>query len=125
MSAPERPGHALSDVPDRGAAGELGNTVEGYLLWQARIAEAEQRAQEFARPLEWLTTSQRAEIECHYVADSLRRARRDLERLAARSLSLRAEYEHRYQQLRRRCLGLVLAVGAVFLTTVATVLSVL
>lgn len=124
MSAPERPRHALSGRPER-AAGELGNTVEGYLLWQARVAEAERRAQEFVQPMEWLTTSQRAEIEGHYVADSLRRARRDLERLAARSLSLRAEYEHRYQQLRRRCMGLALTVGAAFLTTVATVLSVL
>ncbi|MFD9435953.1 cytochrome C oxidase subunit I [Streptomyces sp. NPDC060002] len=112
----------MSGLPERGVAGELGNTVEGYLLWQARVTEAEQRAREFVRPMEWLTTSQRAEIECHYVADSLRRARRDLERIAARSLSLRTEYEHRYQQLRRRCLGLALTVCAI-LTTVATLLS--
>ncbi|MDQ0585396.1 cytochrome C oxidase subunit I [Streptomyces rishiriensis] len=112
----------MSGPPKRGTASELGNTVEGYLLWQARIAEAEQRARDFVRPMEWLTTSQRTEIESHYVADSLQRARQDLERVAARSLSLRAEYEHRYQQLRRRCLGLTLTVCAV-LTTVAIVLS--
>ncbi|WP_234437116.1 cytochrome C oxidase subunit I [Streptomyces maremycinicus] len=115
----------MSGLPERGAAGELGNMVEGYLLWQARVAEAEQRAQEFVRPMEWLTTSQRAEIECHYVADSLRRTRRDLERIAARSRSLRTEYEHRYQQLRRRCLGLALTANAVLLTAMATLLSVL
>ncbi|MFE3416096.1 cytochrome C oxidase subunit I [Streptomyces mirabilis] len=114
----------MSGLPKRGADGELGNAVEGYLLWQARIAEAERCAQMFVRPMEWLTTSQRTEIERHYVADSLRCARRDLERIAARSVSLRAEYEHRYQQLRRRCLALTLTVCAV-LTTVATLLSAL
>ncbi|MFK0024691.1 cytochrome C oxidase subunit I [Streptomyces sp. NPDC090798] len=114
----------MNGLPKRRADGELGNTVEGYLLWQARIAEAERRAQMFVRPMEWLTTSQRTEIERHYVADSLQRARRDLERIAARSLSLRVEYERRYQQLRRRCLALTLTVCAV-LTTVATLLSAL
>ncbi|OQR63487.1 cytochrome C oxidase subunit I [Streptomyces maremycinicus] len=115
----------MNGRPERAAAGELANTVEGYLLWQARVAEAEQRAQEFVRPMEWLTTSQRAEVEGHYVADSLCRARRDLERIAARSRSLRAEYEHRYQRLRRRCLGLALTAHALLLTTMATLLSVL
>ncbi|MCK7622827.1 cytochrome C oxidase subunit I [Streptomyces sp. RS10V-4] len=90
----------------------LGNEVEGYLLWQARVREAEQRAEEFVRPLEWLTTSQRVEIEQRYVEDSLRRARRDLERIAARCRSLRAEYEARYRQLRHRCLALTLATCA-------------
>ena len=87
----------------------LADEAEGYLLWQARIAEAERRADEFLRPLEWLTTAQRTEIEQRYVADSLRRARQDLERIAARCVSLRAEYEHRYQKLRRRCVGLTVA----------------
>jgi hypothetical protein len=91
---------------------DLANEVEGYLLWQARVAEAEQRAQEFVRPMEWLTTAQRAEVEQQYIADSLRRARQDLERIAARCVSLRAEYENRYRRLRRRCVGLTLAVCA-------------
>jgi hypothetical protein len=104
--------------------GDLGNEVEGYLLWQARIAEAERRAREFADTLDWLTTAQREEIERRYAADSLRRARADLERVAARCVSLRAEYEHRYEVLRRRCVGVVLAVCAGF-TTVATLLLVL
>ncbi|MGM0350683.1 cytochrome C oxidase subunit I [Streptomyces sp. Adlamb9] len=92
--------------------GELSNEVEGYLLWQARIAEAEQRAQEFVRPMDWLTTAQRAEIEQSYVEDALRRARKDLERIAARCTSLRAEYENRYRELRRRCVGWTLGVCA-------------
>ncbi|MFH9672551.1 cytochrome C oxidase subunit I [Streptomyces sp. NPDC017405] len=104
----------MSGLPQRdtGAGGDLGNEVEGYLLWQARIAEAEQRAREFTGPLDWLTTAQREEIERCYVTDSLRRARGDLERIAARCVSLRAEYEQRYAALRRRCVAVTLAVCA-------------
>ncbi|KUN10627.1 cytochrome C oxidase subunit I [Streptomyces yokosukanensis] len=96
----------------RGAEGALGDEVEGYLLWQARIAEAEQRAREFVAPMEWLTSAQREDVERRYVADSLRRARADLERIAARCGSLRVEYESRYRLLRRRCVGTALAVCA-------------
>ncbi|GGV02948.1 hypothetical protein GCM10010260_44850 [Streptomyces filipinensis] len=114
----------MTGTPRRGADGALADEVEGYLLWQARIAEAEQRAREFAGPLEWLTTGQREEIERRYVADSLQRARADLERIAARCASLRTEYEHRYQELRRRCVGVALAVCA-GCTAVAALLLVL
>ena len=100
----------MNGTPGHGSDGALANEVEGYLLWQARIAEAERRAREFTGPLDWLTTGQREEIEHRYVADSLARARADLERIAARCMSLRAEYEHRYDELRRRCLALTLAV---------------
>ncbi|MFG2309428.1 cytochrome C oxidase subunit I [Streptomyces sp. NPDC048566] len=109
----------MSDLPRRESAASIGNQVEGYLLWSATVAEAERRAEEFLRPLDWLTTSQRAEIEQCYVADNLRRARQDLERVAARSRSLRAEYENRYRSLRRRCLGVTLAVWAALTTAVA------
>ncbi|WP_030738553.1 hypothetical protein [Streptomyces sp. NRRL S-31] len=104
----------MSGLPKQGteAGGDLGNEVEGYLLWQARIAEAERRAREFADTLDWLTTAQREEVERRHTADGLRRARADLERVAARCVSLRAEYERRYQVLRRRCLAVVLAVCA-------------
>jgi hypothetical protein len=114
----------VNGPPQRRADGALANEVEGYLLWQARIAEAEQRAREFTGPLEWLTSGQREEIERRYVADSLQRARADLERVAARCVSLRAEYEQRYQELRRRCVGVVLAVCA-GCTALAAVLLVL
>ncbi|MFF4755676.1 cytochrome C oxidase subunit I [Streptomyces sp. NPDC002514] len=114
----------MSELAPRGTDGELSNQVEGYLLWQARIAEAERRAREFVRPMDWLTTAQRAQIEQRHVSDSLQRARQDLERVAARCASLRAEYESRYRRLRRRCLGLTLTVCAA-LATLAALLSVL
>ncbi|MFJ8787779.1 cytochrome C oxidase subunit I [Streptomyces sp. NPDC102462] len=104
----------MSELARQGSDGKFANEVEGYLLWQARIAEARQRAHEFVRPMEWLTTAQRTEIEQHYVTDNLRRAKSDLERVADRCRSLRAEYEHRYRTLRRRCVGSALAVCAAF-----------
>jgi hypothetical protein len=87
----------------------LADQVEGYLLWQARIAEAETRARAFTAPLQWLTTTQRAEIEEHYVRDCLARAKSDLQRVADRCRELRGEYEARYRQLRARCLALLIA----------------
>lgn len=115
----------MSGPPRPGTGGDLGNEVEGYLLWQARIAEAEQRAREFTGHLEWLTTAQREDVERRYVSDSLQRARTDLERVAARCVSLRAEYEQRYRVLRRRCVATLLAVCAGFTTVVATLLLIL
>ncbi|MFD9391689.1 cytochrome C oxidase subunit I [Streptomyces sp. NPDC060000] len=103
----------MSEMPWQGAVGaRLGNEAEGYLLWQATIAVAEERAREFVRPMDWLTASQRVEIEGHYVTDSLNRARQDLERIAARCVSLRGEYELRYRKLRLRCVAWALAVCA-------------
>ncbi|WP_329375622.1 cytochrome C oxidase subunit I [Streptomyces sp. NBC_01483] len=105
----------MSDLSKQKAEGVgLGNQVEGYLLWQATVTVAEQRAREFVRPMEWLTTAQRTEIEQQYVSDSLHHAQKDLERIAARCLSLRGEYERRYRRLRLRCVGWALAACAGF-----------
>ncbi|MER6982586.1 cytochrome C oxidase subunit I [Streptomyces carpinensis] len=100
------------------------NQVEGYLLWQARVAEAEERARAFTEPLEWLTTAQREEIEQHYVRDCLVRARADLQRVADRCRALREEYEERYSQLRARCVASVIAAVAVLAAAVLLALAV-
>ncbi|MDX3115931.1 cytochrome C oxidase subunit I [Streptomyces scabiei] len=104
-------------------AGGLGDQVEGYLLWQATIAVAEERAQAFVEPMEWLTTSQRADVEQRYVADSLHHAQRDLERIAARCRSLRGEYERRYRELRLLCVGWAVAVSTCLASVTAATLS--
>ncbi|MFI2645390.1 cytochrome C oxidase subunit I [Streptomyces sp. NPDC018610] len=98
---------------DSGQPGDVVNQVEGYLLWQARVAEAQERARAFTEPLEWLTTAQREEIEEHYVRDCLNRARADLQRVADRCRALRGEYEERYRHLRARCLAFLVAALAV------------
>ncbi|MFJ2730211.1 cytochrome C oxidase subunit I [Streptomyces collinus] len=121
---PSEPGPEKAGPPHPNAGEVLSNQVEGYLLWQARITESEQRAREFTAPLDWLTTSQRVAIEQAYTADSLRRARTDLEHIAGRCIQIRAEYEHRYRQLRRRCLAWTLGIGTA-LTTVTTALALL
>ncbi|AOR37215.1 cytochrome C oxidase subunit I [Streptomyces fodineus] len=109
-------------MPRRGPDGALANEVEGYLLWQARIAEAEQRARAFVAPMDWLTTAQREEIERRYVTDTLHRARADLERIASRCASLRTEYERRYNTLRVRCVAVTLAVCAGWMAVAALLL---
>ncbi|MFG2795039.1 cytochrome C oxidase subunit I [Streptomyces sp. NPDC048419] len=86
----------------------LVNQVEGYLLLQARSAEAAQRARAFTEPLHWLTTSQREEIQRHYTLDCLTRTRADLQQLANRAQALRNEYEARYRRLRARCGALLI-----------------
>ncbi|MFI9547649.1 cytochrome C oxidase subunit I [Streptomyces sp. NPDC052016] len=111
----------MSDPSHREATNvDLGNEVEGYLLWQAKIMEAERRAREFVAPMEWTTTAQREEIEQRYVADSLTRARGDLEKVAARCVSLRGEYERRYRTLRLRCVAWTLATNAGFVAVAAS-----
>jgi hypothetical protein len=103
-------------------AADLVNQVEGYLLWQARVAEAEQRARAFTEPLQWLTTAQREEIEQHYVRECLLRARADLQRVAERCRALRAEYEERYRQLRARCFTVLFTVLALLAAAAVVVL---
>ncbi|MFJ4894952.1 cytochrome C oxidase subunit I [Streptomyces sp. NPDC088788] len=107
FSDPEPP-----ETSKQADATDLSHAVEGYLLWNAQISEAEGRAREFTDRLDWLTTSQRAEIEEHYIADRLKRARGDLERVAGRCTSLRAEYEQRYQKLRVHCVAWAAALYA-------------
>ncbi|MFB7502802.1 cytochrome C oxidase subunit I [Streptomyces broussonetiae] len=114
----------MSGPPRQEADNTLADEAAGYLLWQARVAEAERRAREFTGPLDWLTSAQREEIERRHISDGLARARADLERIAARCASLRAEYEHRYRELKRRCLAVTLVVCA-GCTAVATLLFLL
>ncbi|MFF1546081.1 cytochrome C oxidase subunit I [Streptomyces sp. NPDC058291] len=115
----------MSEVAKQGSAqaGGLGDQVEGYLLWQATIAVAEARAETFVETMEWLTTSQRADVRQRYVADSLHHAQRDLERIAARCRSLRGEYERRYRELRLRCVGWAVAAGTCLASVTAAALS--
>ncbi|MEU6404344.1 cytochrome C oxidase subunit I [Streptomyces sp. NPDC046985] len=117
----------MTDAPGRTggepvSAAHVVNQVEGYLLWQSRVAEAEERARSFTEPLQWLTTAQREEIEQHYVRDCLGRARADLQRVADRCRALRGEYEQRYRRLRAHCVALVIAAAAVL--TAAALLAV-
>ncbi|WP_406728978.1 hypothetical protein WJ438_36505 [Streptomyces sp. GD-15H] len=93
------------------------NQLEGYLLWAAELEDARQRAGRFTEQLPWLTTAQREDVEHLYTADRIASSRASLVRICDRAAELRGEYEHRYQQLRMRCVaaavvGVVSGVGA-------------
>lgn len=79
--------------------------LEGYLLWNAELAEARSRAGSFADRLPWLTAAQREEVEQAYTADRLALSRSTLSRIADRAAQLRTEYEARYRQLKLRCVA--------------------
>ncbi|MFI9046250.1 hypothetical protein [Streptomyces sp. NPDC053427] len=102
------------------------NEIEGYLLWEAEKERARTRADAFCAGLPWLTDTQRREVERRYCQDQHGATQAYLERIAARSASLRAEYDGAYRALRRRlivaCLSgsvavaILVALGAVGLT---------
>lgn len=98
----------------------IGDEVEGYLLWRARVDEAGRRAREFVQVMDWLTAWQRMEIEQHYMSDNLQKSKDELERIAARCSALQDEYEGRYARLKRRCVGLALGFCVVAGTSVST-----
>jgi hypothetical protein len=99
--------------PDKESARGLAQ-VEGYLLWNAEVAEARRQARHFADALPWLTTAQREDVERVYVTDRMAVSRETLTRIAGRAVELRGEYTARYDRLRSRCVALsVLSVATV------------
>lgn len=95
--------------------------IEGYLLAQSRVREAEQEAEAFAGRLPWLTGAQREEIVRIYTQDRIALSRRVLEALVARAQELRSEYEARYADLRRRlvCASVAALAGSAALCLIA------
>ncbi|MFF5896763.1 hypothetical protein ACFY8O_12645 [Streptomyces argenteolus] len=97
--------------------------VEGYLLWNAEVAEARRHARLFTDAMPWLTTAQREEVERVYVTDRVALSKEMLTRIAARAVELREEYSARYDRLRARCVAVsVLTVGALCGTCAALTL---
>ncbi|MFF4605225.1 hypothetical protein ACFY12_21140 [Streptomyces sp. NPDC001339] len=85
------------------------NEIEGYLLWEGEKDRARNRADAFCAGLPWLTDTQRQEVASRYCRDQRNASREFLERIAARSVTLRAEYEGVYLALRRRLITAFLA----------------
>ncbi|MGI5441024.1 cytochrome C oxidase subunit I [Streptomyces shenzhenensis] len=98
------------------------NQVEGYLLWQTRVQDAKCLARAFTEAFDWLTTSQRVEIERRYIGDRLQCEEQDLRRIVQRAADLRSEYEQRYRRLRLRCTAVT--VSAVTAAVAALVVAV-
>ncbi|WP_262009089.1 hypothetical protein [Streptomyces sp. FIT100] len=93
--------------PDDRIQGGL-NQLDGYLYWQAELAEARREATAFCDRLSWLTTGERRDLEEEYARARVDMAKAATRRIAGRCIELRAEYEARYQRLRRRTLALTL-----------------
>ncbi|MFB7635994.1 hypothetical protein ACFC0M_34315 [Streptomyces sp. NPDC056149] len=87
------------------------NEIEGFLLWEAERERARTRAAEFCARLPWLTTAQREDVAAHYCREQHETTRSYLERVAARSAALRAEYEVAYRTVRRRMVVALLGIG--------------
>ena len=83
--------------------------LEGYLLCQSEISGARAEAEAFAGRLPWLTEAQREEVIRLYAEERLELSRRLLRRIVDRCGELRGEYTARYEELRRRLLGLCAA----------------
>jgi hypothetical protein len=93
------------------------NELEGYLLWQAETASAQEQADAFANRLPWLTGEQRAVVVREYAADRLEVSRAVVRRIAGRARELQAEYCARYRTLRMRLVALlVMAVLAAWVS---------
>ncbi|TJZ55548.1 hypothetical protein FCH28_09385 [Streptomyces piniterrae] len=110
-------------ITEQNRMDEAINEIEGYLLWEAETGRARTRADAFCSRLPWLTDTQRGEVELHYCQDQRETSRAYLERVAARSAALRAEYEAVYRALRRRLVTVCLSgtVAVAIFVAVATV----
>ncbi|MFD7408818.1 hypothetical protein ACFV7R_40650 [Streptomyces sp. NPDC059866] len=101
--------------PDDHVRGGL-RRLDGYLYWQAQLAEARREATAFCDRLPWLTTDERRALEEEYARAHMDMTKAALRRIADRCIELRAEYEARYQHLRRRTVALTLGATSCILT---------
>ncbi|MGY0017600.1 hypothetical protein [Streptomyces sp. cg35] len=95
--------------------------IEGYLMVEAARSEGRSAARRFVERMPWLTESQAADVQRAYLEAYLGEQRELWRRSAERARELRAEYEGRYQVLRRRFVGAALVVGVVVMCGVLVV----
>lgn len=112
---------AMDDRPRPAAETDLLiQEIEGHLLVESARAESRAAAARFGDRLDWLTRAQREEVERVYADDHLALTRATWRHTARRCRELRAEYENRYRELRRRTLaGGLLAVACALGTALA------
>jgi hypothetical protein len=104
-------------------AGALIAELEGHLLVEATLAEGRLEAGRFGRRFEWLTDSQREEVEERFAREYVSLVRLCWERTALRAGELRGEYEAAYRVLRRRLLATFLSGTAVLLSAAVLIVS--
>ncbi|MFD7712578.1 hypothetical protein [Streptomyces sp. NPDC059786] len=119
------PGGAQRPPNPRETAAGLAD-LQGYLMAQATVREAQVRATAFADALPWLTTAEREDVVRRYADDDIARTRAAWQSVAHRADELRGEYTDRYDQLRRRLLrrhALALLLTATVLVAAGTLLG--
>ncbi|MER6535870.1 hypothetical protein ACWDE0_06255 [Streptomyces sp. 900105755] len=97
--------------------------VEGHLLLAATRQEGRRAAARLVARVDWLTDTQRADVERHFEAEYTELARRSWQHTAHRAEQLRHEYEARYRSLRQRLLGYFLPACALLTAAVLLTLS--
>ncbi|MEU6894750.1 hypothetical protein ABZ934_23630 [Streptomyces sp. NPDC046557] len=96
--------------------------LEGYLMSQAALHEADEAGESFAQALSWLGPDEQHVIAERFAQHHLRLKRQILTAVVTRAEELKAEYSLRYAVLRRRLVGLTIAAFA-FLATVVALLT--
>jgi hypothetical protein len=101
------------------------NDLEGHLLWAAEIAGAHGAGEQFASQFDWATTDERDDLARVYAEQRLRDSHQLIERTADRARCLRAQYEHRWQQVQSRLVLIVLLtlVAIIFVATLLCALN--
>lgn len=96
--------------------------LEGYLMSEAALREAREEANAFAQRLTWLGPGEQHEIAGLLAEHHLKGKREMLAAVVVRSEQLKAEYEARYEQLRRRlvCATVTSVAGTVAVLTALT-----
>ncbi|MET9324270.1 hypothetical protein ABZX75_29520 [Streptomyces sp. NPDC003038] len=87
--------------------------LEGYLMSQAALHEADHEGQAFASGLSWLGSHEQQEIAARFAEHHLRLRKQILRAVVGRAEELQAEYSHRYAALRQRVVGICVMVCAV------------
>ncbi|MFE6159474.1 hypothetical protein ACFQ7F_11260 [Streptomyces sp. NPDC056486] len=110
MSTNHSTNHSTNRSTNRSRDGRaMVQDVEGYLLLSATRDEGRAAAIRVTARLDWLTGSQREELERYLETECLALARVSWQRTADRAEELGRTYEGRYQALRRRLVAWCLA----------------
>ncbi|WP_195910964.1 hypothetical protein [Streptomyces kaniharaensis] len=84
--------------------------LEGFLAWEAEVAEAERDARAFAGQFSWLPAAERESLERAYAADRLRYAEEVVDRAVERCRQLAARYRSECRRICARWAALCLSV---------------
>lgn len=86
--------------------------LEGYLVSQAALHEADRAGQAFARELTWLGPQEQQEIATRFAQHHLLLRKQALHAVVGRAEELHGDHSRRYSALRIRIVGICVTVCA-------------